>query len=134
MTIPAGRLNGFASPMRTVAAIADAMPLAVMSAMIVMIMTMGVMTGTMVMRRPRRGRGRRKRNDRQRTQDKDRESNCPIQRTQLNHPKIPLHPRMHAGPRTEPASSGLKQLRYGEKKARGMRLSAISRRFTANLM
>jgi hypothetical protein len=36
---------------------ADAIPLTVMSTMIVMMMmTMGVMTSTMVMRRPRRGR------------------------------------------------------------------------------
>jgi len=68
------------------------MPLAVMSAMIVMMMTMGVMPSTMVVRRPRRGRGRRKRNDCERTQNKNRQSNCPIQRTQLNHPQDPFTP------------------------------------------
>jgi hypothetical protein len=90
--------------MRTMAAITNAVPLTVMSAMILMMMTMGVMTSTMVMRRPRRGRGRRKRNDCQRTQKKNRESNCPIQRTQLNHQQNPSDPQSYAGPKIWPTS------------------------------
>jgi hypothetical protein len=56
MTIPAGRLLDMATTMHAVAAMPDAMALAVMCAMIVMMMAMGVMTSAMVMRWPRRGR------------------------------------------------------------------------------
>jgi len=77
------------------AAMANAMPLAVMSAMILLMMTMSVMTSAMVMRRPRRSRRGSKRKDCQRTQNKNCEPNYPIQRTQLNnHPQNPSHPRM----------------------------------------
>jgi len=56
MTIPTGRLLDIATAMHAVAAMPDAMSLAVMSTVIVMMMTMGVMSCTMVMRWPRRGR------------------------------------------------------------------------------
>jgi hypothetical protein len=56
MTIPTGHLLDIATAMYAVAAMPDTMALTVMSTMIVMMMTMGVVTSAMVMRWPRRGR------------------------------------------------------------------------------